>query len=214
LGAFPFSDGCAYPVGGDILARRGTVLRCGSAAATVSAMNDTPLAKPDPRAGPSIKTIPEGDNRTRLQCADCGYIEYANPKVVVGAICTWEDRFLMCRRAIPPRRGYWTIPAGFLELNETTLEGAAREVMEEAGARVEIGKLVGVFEIPRISQIYMFYAAAMLSVDHQAGIESEAVELMSWEEIPWDDLAFPSIGWGLQRFREGGPPAIYQLPPG
>ncbi len=199
-GGFLFAEGCAYPTG--------------SAAATVSAMNDTPFAKPDSGAGPSIKTIPEGDNRTRLQCPDCGYIEYANPKVVVGAICTWEDRFLMCRRAIPPRRGYWTIPAGFLELNETTLEGAAREVMEEAGARVEISGLVGVFEIPRISQIYMFYAAAMLNSDYRAGIESEVVELMTWEEIPWDDLAFPSIGWGLQRFREGGPPAIYQLPPG
>jgi ADP-ribose pyrophosphatase YjhB (NUDIX family) len=163
--------------------------------------------------GPSVRVVPAGDNRLRLTCPDCGYIEYSNPKVIVGAVCTWEDKILLCRRAIEPRLGYWTTPAGFLEMNESTTEGAAREVLEESGAEVEIEQLLGWFEVPHISQIHMVYAARMLTPKFEAGVESLEVKLVTWEEIPWDDLAFPSIAWGLRRFKEGGPPIIHTARP-
>lgn len=176
-------------------------------------MSSDSNAPPKPLAGPSVETIPAGDNRPRLQCPECGYIAYSNPKMVVGAVCTWEERFLMCRRAIEPRLGFWTVPAGFLELDESTAEGAVREVLEEAGAEVEIERVIGFFEIPHIGQIHMYYAARMVSPNFSAGIESLDVKLMSWDEIPWGDLAFPSIRWSLQRFREGGPPIIHTARP-
>lgn len=157
-------------------------------------------------SGPRLREIPAGDDRERLTCPDCGYIAYENPKVIAGAVCTWEDqgedRVLLCRRAIEPRRGFWTIPAGFLELGETMAEGAVREVWEEARAEVAIDGLLGVFEIPHISQIYVVFRARMTSPAHAAGPESEATQLVAWEDIPWDDLAFPSIRWSLERYRE------------
>ena len=146
------------------------------------------------QTGPSVKTIPVGDNRTRLVCPDCGYIEYANPKIVVGAVCTWEEKVLLCRRAIEPQLGLWTIPAGFMELGESTSEGAAREVWEEACAHVAIEGLVGVYEIPRISQVQMIYRAAMTGPGYAPGVESLDVNLFTWAEIPWNALAFPSVG--------------------
>ena len=153
--------------------------------------------------GPSVEQIPEGDDRPRLVCPDCGFIKYDNPKIVVGAICTWEDRILMCKRAIEPRLGYWTIPAGYLELNETAAQGAAREVLEEAGATVEIDRLLGVYEIPHISQVYMIYGASMPTPEFAPGFESLDVALLGWQDIPWDELAFPSVTWALERYREG-----------
>lgn len=160
-------------------------------------------------AGPSIETIPEGDNRTRLVCPDCGYVEYANPKIVVGAVCTWGERVLLCRRAIAPAIGRWTIPAGFMELGETTAEGAVREVWEEARARVTIEQLLGVYEIPRINQVNVIYRAPMIDADHAPGSESQEVALFRWTEIPWQDLAFPSVRWSLERFRAGGEPTVH-----
>ncbi len=127
--------------------------------------------------GAFIAKVPDGDNRTRLVCPDCGYVEYTNPKIVVGAVCTWEDRVLLCRRAIAPSLGLWTIPAGFMETGETTAEGAAREVWEEARARVTIDGLVGLYEIPHIAQVNVIYRAPMRSADHAPGEESEAVGL-------------------------------------
>jgi len=161
------------------------------------------------KPGPNVHTIPEGDDRPRLTCMDCGYIAYENPKVIVGAVCVWEDKFLMCRRAIEPRKGFWTFPAGFMELNETMAEGAAREVWEEATAKVSITGLLGIFEIPRISQVYVIHSAEMETPAFAAGPESEDVALMAWDEIPWDELAFPSVHWGLERFREGGTPSVH-----
>ncbi len=158
--------------------------------------------------GPTVETVPDGDDRARLVCPDCGFISYENPKVVVGAVCVWQDRVLLCRRAIEPRRGYWTIPAGYLELNETMTEGAAREVWEEAGAHVTVAGLVGIYEIPHISQLYVIHRAVMDSPDFQAGPESEAVELVDWSDIPWDDIAFPSITWALRQYREDIPPVV------
>ncbi len=159
-------------------------------------------------AGPSVKAVPDGDNKPRLVCPDCGYIEYDNPKIIVGAVCTWQDRVLLCRRAIAPRIGLWTIPAGYMELNETLADGTAREVFEEAGAQVHIGRLIGLYEIPHISQVYVIYHAPMVSAECAPGEESQEVHLFRWEGIPWDELAFPSVTWALQRFRKGGVPDI------
>ena len=154
-------------------------------------------------AGPSVEAIPEGDDRPRLTCPDCGYIEYHNPKVVVGAICTWEEKILLCRRAIEPRIGHWTLPAGFMELDETMAVGAAREVWEEARAEIEINRLVGIYEIPHVSHVYVFFSAQMTGPSFAAGPESQDVGLFSWSEIPWDDLAFASVTWALEQYRAG-----------
>jgi len=153
-------------------------------------------------SGPRLRKIPDGDDRARLVCAECGFILYENPKVIVGAVCSWGDRYLLCRRAIEPRRGYWTMPAGYMELHETTEQGAIREVWEEARARVEVDALLAVYNIPRISQVHMIYRARMLSEDYAPGPESEAVGLFRWEEIPWDELAYPNVGWSLHHERE------------
>jgi len=152
--------------------------------------------------GPRIRKVPVGDDRARLVCAECGFVLYENPKVIVGAVCTWGDRYLLCRRAIEPRRGYWTMPAGYMELHETTEQGAVREVWEEARARVEVDALLAIYNIPRISQVHMIYRAQMLSEDYAAGPESEEVGLFRWEEIPWNDLAYPNVGWSLHHERE------------
>lgn len=166
----------------------------------------------DRKAGPSVKAVPPGDDRERLVCPDCGYIAYDNPRIIAAAVSVWEDRFLICRRAIPPRKGLWTIPAGFLELGETTAEGAQRETWEEARAAIEIDGLVGIYEIPRISQVYVVHRARMTTPDYAVGAESDAVDLVAWEDIPWPEIAFPSITWALKRYREDLPPAIVAAP--
>lgn len=147
--------------------------------------------------------VPEGDNRPRHVCASCGTIHYVNPRVIVGVVCTWQDQLLLCRRAIEPRVGYWTFPAGFLEMGESTEEGAAREAQEEAGADVAIDRLLAVYSLPHVSQVQVFYAGHLVTPHFERGIESLEVQLFSWEDLPWDDLAFPSIDWALRRFREG-----------
>lgn len=148
------------------------------------------------------RMIPEGDDRERLVCADCGFVLYENPKVIVGAVCGWEDRTLLCRRAIEPRLGYWTMPIGYMELHETTEQGALREVWEETQARVEIDALLGIYSIPEISQVHMIYRARMLSPACAPGIESLEVGLFRWDEIPWADLAYPNVRWSLEYDRD------------
>jgi ADP-ribose pyrophosphatase YjhB (NUDIX family) len=148
------------------------------------------------------RRIPDGDNRSRLVCRDCGFVQYENPKVVVGSVCTWEDRILLCRREIEPRRGFWTLPAGYLEVNETSAAGAMREAWEEAFARIEIDALLAVYNIPRVSQVQIIYRARLLSPQVEAGPESREVGLFRWSEIPWADLAFPSVRWALHHHRE------------
>ena len=144
-----------------------------------------------PTAGPSVRRIPDGDDRERLVCPDCGFISYENPKVVVGSVALWDGRILLCRRAIPPREGYWTLPAGYLETGETTEAGAAREAWEEARAEIEIETLLAVYNIPRISQVQLIYRAALANPDVSPGPESHEVGLFDWADIPWDDIAFP-----------------------
>ena len=156
-----------------------------------------------PPKGPIVRKIPDGDDRERMVCTDCGFVHYDNPRIVAGAVCTWEDKILLCKRAIEPRIGYWTMPAGYLELGEAVSEGAVREVLEESGAQVDIKAFLGMFEIPRISQIYMVYHAEMQNAELAPGIESLEAGLFSWDEIPWDELAFPSVTWALNSFREG-----------
>ena len=154
----------------------------------------------DVPAGPSIRAIPEGDNRERLICGDCGFISYDNPKIVVGSVATWQGRVLLCRRAIEPSRGLRTLPAGYLELNETTEAGAAREALEEACARIEIEDLLAVYNIPRISQVQLIYRARLTTPDIAAGEESLDVGLFDWDDIP-TEIAFPSVHWALGHYR-------------
>jgi len=158
-------------------------------------MTDTP-----PRDPFTLK-VPHGDDRVRQVCEDCGFINYENPKVIVGAVCTWEDRYLLVRRAIEPRLGYWTMPAGYMELGETADAGAAREVWEEACAEVAVDCLLALYSIPRISQVHMIYRATMLSEAHEPGAESLESALFRWEDIPWDELAYPTVRWALEAHR-------------
>jgi ADP-ribose pyrophosphatase YjhB (NUDIX family) len=152
--------------------------------------------------GPRVHQVPEGDDRTRLVCPDCGYIRYDNPKMVVGAVATWGERLLLCRRAIPPREGLWTLPAGFLELGESPTEGAAREAWEEARAQLDIDALLAVYTLSHISQIQLIYRATLRDDQVAAGPESAEVGLFRWDELPWAELAFPSVHWALQHFDE------------
>ena len=152
--------------------------------------------------GPSVRSIPEGDNRERMICAECGYILYDNPKIVVGSVTRWSEQILLCRRSINPRHGFWTLPAGYLELNESASAGAEREAWEEAQARIEIEGLLAIYDIPRISQVQLIYRARLLDQAIRPGLESLEVRLFEWEEIPWGELAFPSVGWALQHDRE------------
>lgn len=144
--------------------------------------------------------IPPGDTLPRHVCERCGTIHYQNPKVVVGALPVWEDKVLLCRRAIEPRHGKWTLPAGFMENAETTAQAAARETLEEACARIEVGELYTLIDVPHISQVHIIYRARLLDLDFRAGEESLEVALFSEEEIPWEQIAFRSIAISLRHF--------------
>ncbi len=146
------------------------------------------------------RKVPPGDTHERLVCNDCGFILYENPKLVVGSVCEWSGRILLCKRSIEPRAGYWTIPAGFMEKGETTTQGAEREAWEEARAKIEIDSLLGIYNIPRISQVQLLYRARLLSPDVAVGEETREVRLFEWDDIPWDELAFPSVSWVLHCF--------------
>jgi ADP-ribose pyrophosphatase YjhB (NUDIX family) len=146
------------------------------------------------------RVVPGGDRLVRDVCAACGTIHYQNPKVVVGCLPEWEDRVLLCRRAIEPRMGLWTLPAGFLENNETLVDGAMRETEEEAGARVAVGDLYAVISLPQISQIYMMFRARLLDLGFAPGTESLEVRLFEESEMPWESLAFRTIGRTLRNY--------------
>jgi ADP-ribose pyrophosphatase YjhB (NUDIX family) len=169
---------------------------------TVQMSSEIKAPAPIATAANFVRKVPDGDNVARQVCSDCGFINYENPKVVVGAVCHWGDRILLCRRAINPRKGHWTLPAGFLELHETTTAGAAREAWEEARATIEIEALLAVYTVPRISQVQLMYRARLLTDAVSAGPESLDVGLFTFDEIPWDDLAFPSARWALHQFSE------------
>lgn len=146
--------------------------------------------------------IPEGDDRERSICDHCGFVDYVNPKIVVGSVAVRDDKILLCRRAIEPRKGYWTLPAGYLETGESAEDGALREAWEEARARLTLDRLLAVYSVPRISQVQLMYRAVLKTADIAAGPESEEVGLLTWEAIPWADLAFPTVGWALRHWHE------------
>ncbi len=149
-----------------------------------------------------IRRIPEGDDRERLTCADCGFIAYENPKVVVGSVVAAEDgRVLLCRRAIEPRAGFWTLPAGYLEMGETAPEGAKREAWEEARARIALDGVLAVYSIARIGQVQVIFRARFAEPGFAPGPESLEARLFAWEEIPWEQIAFPSVHWALRAWR-------------
>jgi ADP-ribose pyrophosphatase YjhB (NUDIX family) len=147
-----------------------------------------------------VRQIPEGDNRERLICPDCGHVAYENPKVVVGAVVAHGGQVLLCRRAIEPRRGYWTLPAGFLEMGETIEDGARREAWEEAEADISLDGILAVYSISRIGQVQVIFRACFADPAipaFAAGPESAEVGLFAWDRIPWDQIAFPSVHWSL-----------------
>lgn len=146
--------------------------------------------------------IPPGDNRPRHVCGSCHTIHYQNPKIVTGTLPVWEDQVLLCKRAIEPRYGLWTLPAGFMETGETTEEAAARESHEEANANIEIQQLYTVISLPHIDQVYMLYRASLSDLDFSAGEETLEVKLFQEQEIPWQQLAFRTIHFTLKRFFE------------
>jgi ADP-ribose pyrophosphatase YjhB (NUDIX family) len=144
--------------------------------------------------------IPQGDDRLRFICDNCQTIHYQNPKLVVGCIPLWQDRLLMCRRAIQPRYGTWTIPAGFLEVGETVEEGAIRETYEETGATVEIIKPYALYNLSFIGQVYLIFLIRLVDSNSRTGYESLEVRLLEEHEIAWDELAFSVIRQVLQQY--------------
>jgi len=145
-------------------------------------------------------TVPEGDNRARYVCAGCGAIHYTNPKIVTGCLPIWEEQVLLCRRAIEPRLGYWNVPGGFLENGETVEQGAIREVWEEALAEVTVQHVHAIFSLPHINQVYIHFLARLNSLEFRAGEESLEVQLFHEAEIPWNEIAFSSTTFSLERY--------------
>jgi len=152
-----------------------------------------------------VRRVPYGDHVPRYVCDHCQTVHYDNPRVIVGCIAEWNGRILLCRRSIEPRRGYWTVPAGFMENGESSVEGALRETWEESGTRIELEGLYSVFDIPEIHQVYLIYRGHLLSPKYNPGSESMDVRLMKPMEIPWDQLTYPAVGSILERYiRERG----------
>ncbi|WP_025918040.1 NUDIX hydrolase [Herminiimonas sp. CN] len=157
-------------------------------------------------AHPVALSIPPDDNRPRFVCPQCGTIHYQNPKMVVGSIPVWEregeTRVLLCKRAIEPRHGFWTLPAGFMENDETTADAALRETHEEAGANIILHGLFSLLNVPHVHQVHMFYRATLLDLNYLAGPESLEVSTFSESQIPWDEIAFPTVARTLRFFFE------------
>lgn len=145
--------------------------------------------------------IPDGDSVTRWVCSNCDTIHYQNPKIVIGCVPEKDNKILLCKRAIEPRYGYWTIPAGFLEIGETIAEGAARETLEEACARVEIGHLFASVDVPEAAQVHLFFTAKLLG-DFAVGHETLDAGMFAKDEIPWDEIAFRSGSFALKKYLE------------
>lgn len=176
--------------------------------ASIPAFADLPRARYE---------VPAGDSKLRAVCDTCGYISYVNPKIVTGVVATFESRILLCRRAIEPRSGFWTLPAGYLEEQETVEAGALREAWEEAGVKPTLVGLLAVYSIARLSQIQLIYKAVLPSADLAPGPETAEARLFAWDDIPWQDLAFPSVRWALHHHREIGEAVLFlprSNPPG
>lgn len=156
----------------------------------------------------------DGDTKDRAVCEACGTIHYENPLNVVGTIPLWEDKVLLCLRNIEPRKGKWTLPAGFMELGETTAQGAARETDEEAGAQFELQGLFSILNVARVGQVHMFYRARLTSAQFKPGFETVEAKLFAEDEIPWDEIAFRTVKETLERFfadRRAGSYSIHTI---
>lgn len=151
---------------------------------------------------PVNQRVPPGDTLTRAVCDTCGTVHYQNPKLVVGTLPEWDDKVLLCRRAIEPRCGFWTLPAGFMENHETLPEAAMRETIEEACAQVEIGEMYTLISVPHISQVHAIFRARLLSLDFSPGIETLEVALLAEHQIPWGEIAFRTISMTLRHYFE------------
>ncbi len=162
-------------------------------------------------AHPLILDIPQGDHLPRHVCRACGTIHYQNPRIIAGCIPVWEDKILICRRAIEPRHGYWTLPAGFMENGEAVEGGAAREAQEEALADVTIGSLITVVNVIKSHQVHMLFRARLNNLNFGVGAESLEVKLIHPSEIPWNDIAFESIRFTLERYIEDQAQGIERL---
>lgn len=153
------------------------------------------------RCGSSVsERVPVGDTHLRLICDQCGFVHYQNPKIVVGCIVQHQDQVLLCKRGIQPRHGYWTVPAGFMENGETTYQGAMRETWEEATARVELIAPYLTVNLPHINQVYMLFRASLSEADFAPGIESLETALFTEAQVPWEQLAFPTVAAALRRY--------------
>ncbi|QUX97124.1 NUDIX hydrolase [Marinomonas sp. CT5] len=156
-----------------------------------------------PQCGHAVNmTIPAGDNRPRAVCPSCHYIDYDNPRLITGTIPLYKDKILLCRRNIEPRLGFWTLPAGFMENQETTSEGALRETLEESGSKAKCKQAFSMISIPRINQVHLFYIAELEKDDFHATEESSEVALFDLDEIPWGELAFSSVTKTIEFFIE------------
>ncbi len=144
--------------------------------------------------------IPADDNRARHICSACNMIHYQNPRMVIGSIPQWEDKVLLCRRAIEPQYGKWTLPGGFMENGETTAQAAIRETLEEACARIAIIDLYSMYSLPYINQVHLLFRAELLDLNFGPGQESLEVKLFSGTEIPWDELAFRPVRYSLEHY--------------
>ncbi len=147
-----------------------------------------------------LRRVPPGDNLPRWVCDACGEIHYQNPKLVVGALAVHEGKVLLCRRAIEPRYGYWTLPAGFMENGETVAQAALRETLEEAGARVELEAPYSMVSVPYVNQVHLFYRARLLDLAFKPGEESLEVALVEEARVPWKDIAFRTVGLTLKHW--------------
>ena len=151
-------------------------------------------------AAPVVKRVPPGDSLPRWVCDQCGEIHYENPRLVVGSLPEWDGRLLLCRRAIEPRYGYWTLPAGFMENDETAGQAALRETLEESGARVELGAPFSLISVPRVNQGHLFFRARLLELDFKPGDETLEVALFDEAKLPWKDIAFRTVGLTLRHW--------------
>lgn len=162
------------------------------------------MTSTDSPAPSFTRRVPEGDDLERNVCTRCGYIAYENPKIVTGSVATdGKGHLLLCRRAIEPRKGFWTLPAGYMELGETVEQAARREAWEEARADLELDQVLAIYSVPRISQVQVMFRARLLNPGSvEAGPESAEVRLVTWEDIPWSELAFPTVYWALNHHRD------------
>ncbi|RYF55686.1 MAG: NUDIX hydrolase [Comamonadaceae bacterium] len=149
---------------------------------------------------PVVRRVPPDDNRERDVCEHCGAIHYQNPRVVVGTVPVWGDKILLCRRAIEPRYNTWTLPAGFMELSETTADGALRETQEEAGADVQLGEIYTIIDVAHVDQVHIYYLAHALSDRLDPGPESLEARYFALDDIPWDNMSFGSVVTTLKHF--------------